>query len=172
MSTATFTELTHTYKTDGVVVPSVTQVLTLAGISDVSGVPLHILERAAAIGTAVHQATELLEQDDLDMESLDPSTVGYVKAYQLFKEVTGFKAEMVEYRTVAECSGFKYGMCVDRVGTIEGKEYVLDIKTSSRPQPSWAIQTAVKGVCGPWGLPIWPEQGQSECEGFRAGDSH
>jgi hypothetical protein len=35
----------------------VTQVLELAGISDVSSIPVYLLNRAAEIGEAVHQAT-------------------------------------------------------------------------------------------------------------------
>jgi len=142
MATATFSEHSHTYKVDGEVIPSVTQVLTLAGISDVSGIPAHILQRASEIGTAVHLATELLDKDDLDLDSLDPQIVGYVTAYQRFKEESGVTYELIEHRTTAEYCGIRYGMCVDRVGAIGGKMAVFDIKTSSKPQASWKIQTA------------------------------
>ena len=141
MATATFTEQTHSYERDGVAIPSVTQVLTLSGISDVSGVPVHILQRAADIGTAVHKATELLEEGDLDLDSLDPATVGFVRAYQLFREQQQWESEYVERRGV--CDGpLPYGFCVDRIGTSKDGRFLLDIKTSSKPQPSWAIQTA------------------------------
>jgi hypothetical protein len=143
VSTASFTELGHVYEQDGVIVPSVTQVLTLAGISDVSGIPSHILEKASAIGTAVHLATELLDREDLELESLDPQIVGYVVGYQKFKEEHEFKPRLIEHRIIAGVE-LPYGMCVDRVGSLKGGELeaVVDIKTSSRPQPSWAIQTA------------------------------
>lgn len=145
---ATFTELGHQYEVDGLLIPSVTQVLTLAGISDVSGIPAHILDRASAIGTAVHQACEFLDQDDLELESLDPSIVGYVVGYQKFREEQKFTSELVEHRIIAELGGMKYGMCVDRMGRFEGSDVpvVLDIKTSSRPQASWAIQTAAYAI--------------------------
>ena len=141
MSTATFVEHLHKYEVDGVSIPSVTQVLTLAGISDVSGIPAHILERAGAIGTAVHQATELLDHDDLELDSLDPLIVGYVTAYQRFRSEHEFIPELIEYRTVGEYAGHKYGMCVDRAGKLDGQYCVMDIKTSSKPRPEWAIQT-------------------------------
>ena len=41
MANATFYAERHIYEHEGVVVPSVTQVLALAGIDDVSGIPLH-----------------------------------------------------------------------------------------------------------------------------------
>ena len=82
MAIATFLAERHIYEYEGVVVPSVTQVLTLAGIHDVSHVPLHYLERAAGIGSAVHQACEYLDEGKLDLESVDSLIVGYVLAYR------------------------------------------------------------------------------------------
>lgn len=146
MTTATieFDELRHIYQKDGVVVPSVTQVLTLAGISDLSTVPAHILEKARQIGTAVHEAAQFLDEGDLDMESLDPSIVGYMVGYQRFREEHEFKATLIEHRMVGEVDGMAYGMTLDRLGRMKGYdcEVLLDIKTSSRPSASWAIQTA------------------------------
>jgi hypothetical protein len=107
MATATFAEFSHSYEVDGIVVPSVTQVLSLTGIDDVSGIPLHYLQRAAGIGTAVHQACELLDEDDLDLESLDPLIQGYVLGYQRFREETGFAVDLVEHRRIADVDGFR-----------------------------------------------------------------
>ena len=132
----------HLYQHDGQIVPSVTQVLALAAITDVSGIPLYYLERAAAIGTAVHQACEFLDQDDLELDSLDESIVGYVLGYQRFREEHEFVPEAIERRGVATSCGLRFGYCVDRIGTMDGKRVLLDIKTSSKRQPSWAIQTA------------------------------
>jgi hypothetical protein len=146
MATATFAEFSHSYEVDGIVVPSVTQVLSLTGIDDVSGIPLHYLQRAAGIGTAVHQACELLDEDDLDLESLDPLIQGYVLGYQRFREETGFAVDLVEHRRIADVDGFRYGMCVDRVGSLDGRPTVIDIKTASRKQHSWQIQTAAYSV--------------------------
>jgi hypothetical protein len=146
MASATFAEIGHVYQDDGVIVPSVTQVLTLAGISDVSGIPFHILEKASQIGTAVHQACEFLDQDDLSLESLDEQIVGYVAAYQKFRQETEFKPELIEHRIIARYNGLKYGMCVDRTGLLNDKPTVLDLKTSSKKQASWAIQTAAYAI--------------------------
>jgi hypothetical protein len=141
MSSATFAAHLHAYELDGRQIPSVTQVLTLAGISDVSGIPVHNLDRAASIGKAVHLACDLLDADDLDLDSLDPQIVGYVLGYQRFREEWDFVPELIEHRTVASVLGLQYGMCVDRVGPLRGKMYVLDLKTSSKRRPEWAIQT-------------------------------
>jgi hypothetical protein len=146
MSTATFSEDRHIYESDGVIVPSVTQVLALAGIDDVSRIPLHHLQRAAGIGTAVHEACEFLDQDDLDLESLDPSIQGYVLGYQRFRAETEFKPAMIEHRTIGDVDGLKYGMCLDRFGELRGRVTLIDLKTASRKQDAWGIQLAAYAV--------------------------
>lgn len=142
MASATFAAEGHLYQQDGVTIPSVTQVLALSGIADVSGIPLYRLERAAAVGTAVHAACHFLDEDDLDLESVHPEIVGYVLAYQLFKTDTGFLPRSIEQRGVAEAGGLRFGYCVDRLGGLDGREALLDLKTGSKQQPSWAVQTA------------------------------
>lgn len=139
--TATFEAGAHIYEADGVVVPSVSQVLELAGICDVSKIPLHYLERAGAVGTAVHQACEFLDQDDLDLESVAPEIVGYVLGYQRFREATGFTPIEIERQGVTD-SEPRFGYCVDRVGILAGMSVILDIKTASKPHAWWGIQTA------------------------------
>lgn len=145
MATATFNELGHVYQLDGKTIPSVTQVLELAGLSDVSGIPAHILARASAIGTAVHEATQFLDEGDLAPDSLDPLIAGYVVAYQRFKEEVKPDIELVEHRTITS-TPIRYGMCVDRVYKLDGRLIVADLKTSSKVQPHWALQTAAYAV--------------------------
>lgn len=142
MASATFTARGHVYQQDDIVIPSVTQVLTLAGIDDVSRVPLFYLERAAAIGTAVHEACEFMDQDDLDIDSVHPLIVGHVLAYQKFKQETGFEPLIVEQRGIGESNGLRFGFCLDRIGMLNGEKILLDIKTSSKAEHAWQIQTA------------------------------
>jgi hypothetical protein len=142
MATATFQAEGHLYQEDGVTIPSVTQVLTLSGIDDVSGIPIYRLERAAAIGRAVHEACHYLDEDDLDLDSVHPEIVGYCLGYQRFKEQTGFSPRAIEQRGIGESNGLRFGYCVDRLGQFDGREVLLDLKTASKKQSAWAIQTA------------------------------
>lgn len=148
MSTLTFTEETHTYEQDGEVIPSVTQVLELSGIVDVSGIPLVNLQKAADRGTNVHLACQYLDEDDLVLESIDPQVLGYVVAYQKFREEYNFRAVHIEHRMVGEVDGMRYGMTLDRIGVLDAPkvplegEILLDLKTSSKPSAAWPIQTA------------------------------
>ena len=53
---------THTYLYDGVVLPSITQLLKVKFGNKYNGIPKETLERAAEQGTAVHKAIEDYEQ--------------------------------------------------------------------------------------------------------------
>jgi hypothetical protein len=141
---ATFRADGHVYEFDGVVVPSVTQAMQLAGLDDLSRAPRHFVERAGAIGTAVHQACHFLDECDLDLDSLDPLIVGYVLGYQRFKEQHNFEPVVIEQRglSVDPFGGLPYGFCLDRIGTIGGVEILIEIKTASRRYDWWRIQTA------------------------------
>ena len=69
MANFSFDEGTHTYRLDGKVVPSITQLIK--PLSPYDGIPKHILDNAANFGTAIHKLIELeetctLAEDDLD----------------------------------------------------------------------------------------------------------
>lgn len=49
---------THTYLVDGIIVPSITQILKLKFGGKYNGIPKSVLQKAADAGTAVHKAIE------------------------------------------------------------------------------------------------------------------
>ena len=59
---------THTYLYDGVVLPSITQLLKVKFGNKYNGIPKDRLERASAQGTAVHQAIEDYEQQGAESD--------------------------------------------------------------------------------------------------------
>lgn len=61
----------HVYTLDGVRLPSVTTLISDAGLSDYSHVPTDRLEAARLWGKAVHKMCELYLKDDLDEDTLD-----------------------------------------------------------------------------------------------------
>jgi hypothetical protein len=143
-----FDEPTHRYTVDGVVTPSVTQILEAAGISDFSGVPADVLARAAARGTAVHQAAWFDDQDDLDETTLDPAITGYLTAWRKFKADNGVVVKLIEQRIY---SPLGYVGTFDRLITMaKHGEVMPDLKTGEE-SPSWRIQLAayLKGFHGP-----------------------
>ena len=59
---------THTYLYDGVVLPSITQLLRVKFGNKYNGIPKETLERASVQGTAVHKAIEDYEQNGIESE--------------------------------------------------------------------------------------------------------
>ena len=136
--TLAFDETTHTYTLGGEILPSVTQIIKetgLAGDSNWTPDPFYLIR-----GTLVHQATALLDRNDLDEASVDPQIRGYLESYKRFLKETGFLPEVVEVPRFNPT--LRYAGTPDRVGRLSGEGLVLDLKTGvSRPR--WhKIQTA------------------------------
>lgn len=66
---------THTYLYDGIILPSITQLLKAKFGSKYNNIPKQTLERAAMQGTAVHQAIEDYEQQNIETDL--PELYGY-----------------------------------------------------------------------------------------------
>lgn len=124
MSALAFDEALHEYRLDGRRLPSVTQVL--APLVDFSMVRKDVLERAQALGTAVHRMTELHDNDDLDEESLSEELRPYLAGWKKFRAECQFEPVTVEHRMSHPV--YRYAGTSDRTGVIKGRLAVLDIK--------------------------------------------
>ena len=128
-----FDEATHIYQVDGVVVPSVTEILQ----------PLHrsygkinpsVLEYAAARGTAVHEALESIDYGD--EPELYPETIGYINAYEDWKTV--YKPDWMGIEQIVFCREGWFIGTLDRIGILNGNELaIVDIKTSTPNRESY-----------------------------------
>ena len=76
---------THTYIYDGVILPSVTQIIKVKFGHKYDGVPAFVLQRASAKGTAVHSAIE--RYCKLDEESDFPE----LRNFKFLRDHYGFK---------------------------------------------------------------------------------
>lgn len=139
-----FDPVLHQYSADGVLIPSVSEILRSAGLADYSSVPENILERAADRGKKVHEACHYFDQDDLDPETLDKKIAPYVAAWRAFRlhcdgtlAITG-----IEEMHLGELNDLRFGMTVDRLAQFEGCRAILDIKTGSEIYKHHAIQLA------------------------------
>lgn len=141
---------THTYRSDGVVIPSVTDCLSSAGLSDFSGIAPDVLERKRVLGQHVHSACEYLDQNDLIWESVRPECVPYISAYKKFKFDTGFQPQLVERRGVAIINGSKVGFTLDRFGAWRGLPFIVDLKCGAQEGISWRVQLAGYELCLPF----------------------
>ena len=118
---------THTYLYDGCALPSVTQILDAEGFIDKTWFTEYGRDR----GRMVHKATALDDMDDLNEESLDPVLVPYVEAWRKFKKDSGFIIEEIEVPKVE--LQFKFAGTPDRIGALNGRRTVLDIKHIALP---------------------------------------
>ena len=74
----TFDEESHTYRVNGVIYPSVSEIL--APFCDFSRVPRDVLERKRQIGRATHKCIELDEAGELDVDTVDPQVMPYFQS--------------------------------------------------------------------------------------------
>ncbi len=142
MEPLTFEEATHEYRHSGVIVPSVTQILSATGICRLPNISWVTLERARKRGRAVHLASEFLDKGILDWSSLDEEIAACTRAYEQFKKDYGFKVQLSEFQVLIVVGAKKCAGRLDRVGLIQGKPYVLDLKTTAQEMASWRLQTA------------------------------
>lgn len=135
----TFDEATHTYRLDGVVIPSTTQVLSLAGLVDLSQIDPARLAAASRRGSAVHLATEYDDLGDLDEASVTDEVRPYLAAWRRFRADAGFVPELIEHRVVHV--GHRYAGTIDRVGVLKRRREIVDLK-SGTTQPTHGLQLA------------------------------
>lgn len=117
----------HRYWVDGKEKPSVHAILEAAGITDVSQVLEYYLTR----GTHVHQITELVDEDDLDYDGLDPALKPFTDAYLSFIDALKpvyLASEQFVYHPIDEYCGQ-----LDRVAMISDVCMVVDFKSGDKP---------------------------------------
>jgi hypothetical protein len=100
-----------------------------------------VLEAKRDLGTKVHMATEYYDAGILNEGTLDDELKPYFEGWKRFSNDMQFKSvEMPEFKVYSSVHG--YAGMIDRVGTINGKLAILDIKTTVVIYPSVAIQLA------------------------------
>lgn len=152
-----FDEPTHTYRVDGVVIPSVTQILEAVGIIDYSHIPPADREWALERGRMVHLYTQYDDEGTLDDSAVDPRIRPYLEAWRAFRRDTGLildKINGVEKRVYSRSHG--YAGTLDRIGILARgiKTVLVDIKTN-KAEPWVKLQLAAyAGAVGPPPLQI------------------
>lgn len=117
----------HTYIFDGVILPSITQMLKFKFGNKYNGVDEKVLKRAAEKGTAVHQAIE-----DYEKRSIDDTNCIELRNYKFLKKQFDFKCLDNEvpivlfYKDKPIAAGR-----VDLIIEDKGKVGIADIKRTS-----------------------------------------
>ena len=124
MSKIQFIEESHTYILDGVILPSVSQIIA---DDTYLSIPPHILENAAKRGTAVHLASEMI---DLGKKPrLDSSFAEWVCQFLLYKkEMNEHIFDEIENIVYND----EFAGTLDRFGWVNGNATLIDVKTTSK----------------------------------------
>lgn len=137
-----FDRALHQYKTaQGVIVPSVTQILAKAGICDFSFVEEERRKAAMERGTSVHWMLQLQDEGLLNPRKVPLRLRPYRKAYLDWRLASGFVPDGIEVQFI---SHYGYAGTIDRTGTLpatamypNGSRVVLDFKTGAGPVQDW-----------------------------------
>ena len=117
---------THTYLYDGLMLPSVTQILGVKYRNDYASVPPAVLENAARRGTAVHKAIENYNNSGYD----DGSDA--VRNFKFLQKQYGFEVLDSELPLVLFKDDFPIACGrLDMTMQMDGKTGIADIKTVS-----------------------------------------
>lgn len=129
--------------------PSVTEILSIAGMTDYGMVDPLVLAHAAERGQRVHEWIELEEGGFVEPGTEpDPQIAAYVSAWRLFQKETGWRPEVVE--EVVRSDVYRYAGTLDQRGWLGMQapaRALLDVKCVAALQPSTALQLAGYAAC-------------------------
>lgn len=126
-----FNEQDHTYKLNGVLIPSVSTLLD--PLYDFRFVSQENLEKARKKGKAIHRTIELYEKGTLDQDTLHPFLASCLKQWIDFKQVMGYVASISEH--MVHSDQFGYAGTLDGGGKMGDFEMLLDVKSGSKYEP-------------------------------------
>ncbi len=118
----------HEFEQDGVIRPSITQVLALAGIVDFSFVAEDVRIHTMHRGKSVHWLLQLEDEGGLDYRRVPHALRGYRRGYKTWKERSGFVPSLIEKWMI---SPLGFGGIPDRFGKLENTHAVVEIKTGA-----------------------------------------
>ena len=132
-----FDPASHTYEIDGVVYPSVTQILKNVGIID----DRFYASGSADKGREIHELTKLIDEGFLNIDKLNHhSYIGYLKAWEKFKYEFDINIKSIELKIFSSIDN--YAGTLDRLADVKKlklKNCIIDIKTG-QPQKWHGVQ--------------------------------
>ena len=127
-----FLEDVHCYLADGVIIPSVSQLIRFKFPDAYKGVPEKVLKKKASYGTKVHDSIEAFVRGDLKPEEIDDKNVrDAVENFEIQRKAWAFYVEDMEQIV---CFNNRLAGKYD-IKTQDG--YLIDIKTTSALHEDW-----------------------------------
>ena len=121
-----FIESTHTYLYNGVIIPSVTQIMRVSSEEYYSNISESRLRIAADRGTRVHQAIH--EFEVVGVRTNDPEVIPYLTEYIIAKARYKFKPIWQEFLL----TNGQYAGTLDMLAELNGQQVVVDLKATSK----------------------------------------
>lgn len=120
--------------------PRVTEILR--AFTSYDQVPKHILDNAAARGTTVHALCAGIAKGAwLPDGMIGEAHLGYVNSFKLWQQAHVTSFDIIETRYIDEVLGYS-GQLDFVIKANDGKLYLVDLKTSAKPQKTYPIQMA------------------------------
>lgn len=134
--TIEFVEETHSYLNDGVLIPSVSELIRFNFPDAYKNVPDRILKKKASYGTKVHDHIERFIRGEFTLEELnkkriDPDIKIAVEQFEILRKMWSFHIKDME--RIVDWQGRYAGMFDLR--TID--DYIIDIKTTTELHTDW-----------------------------------
>lgn len=133
-----FDPIAHVYRDAIGVVPGVTQILR--PLVNFAGIPPDVLAAKAALGTKVHLACQLNDENDLDEASVQEDVAPYLAGYRRFLVETGARVVHNEARVFSAI--YRFAGTLDRVLLLDGEHWLVDLKTAISTPMTTGPQTA------------------------------
>lgn len=131
---------THTYRLNGEVVPGVTTVLKRISQEAYRFVDRALMDRAAALGTAVHKLIELRIAGTLDTDALDPQLLPYLHSWDRFIATSGFLPLLSEQ--IVWSLRYRFAGQLDLLGELHDCIALIDAKRCAQVPVTAGPQTA------------------------------
>lgn len=137
-----FIEEGHIYLVDGVIVPSVTQILHKVFPEKYEGIPKEVLDAKANYGTDVHKYIEIINKKK------PKRPLAYIKKYcnpdmyqeesirQYLEILKEYNIEILESEKIVTYKDL-YAGTLDIKATVNGKLAIIDIKTTAELDKAW-----------------------------------
>lgn len=122
-----FIEQDHIYLKDGIITPSVSEILHFIFPDKYSGVPDWILERKAKYGSKIHEAIEIMEKTG---EVIELNTYQELSLQQYIKLKQKYSIEVLEQEQMISY-GYDYCGRFDMIAKVGEDTCLCDIKTTA-----------------------------------------
>ena len=122
-----FIEEGHIYLMDGVIIPSVSEILRFIFPNKYAGIDKEILNKKAEYGSKIHEAIECIEQGKM-LPKLDSIQEFSISQYKRLKEK--YKIEVIDQEQMINFKD-KYCGRFDMIANVNGFYSLCDIKTTA-----------------------------------------